>query len=104
MRLTIKERLILLNVLPREGDITSLRIVRQLRESLSFSEGDHERLGIKLGEEGKITWREDVPQESEVEVGRKAADLIEVALRDLDKQKKLTEDYLTVWDKFCPET
>lgn len=104
MTLTIKERLILLNALPREGDITSLRIVRQLRESLSFSEGDHERLGIKIGEGGQISWRDDIPQESEVEVGRKAADLIETTLRDLDKQKKLTEDYLTLWDKFCPET
>ena len=104
MTLTIKERLLLLNALPREGDITTIRILRQLRESLSFSEEDHTRLGIKLTSEGHINWSKDVPQDTEVEIGHKAATEIEKVLRELSVQKKLAEEHLTLWDKFCPET
>lgn len=40
MELTIIERLKLLEVLPKEGDLLTLKILRKLRESLSFSEDE----------------------------------------------------------------
>jgi len=41
MELTIAERFVLLNMLPQQGDITTVKIVRRLREALSFSEQEH---------------------------------------------------------------
>ena len=38
MKLEVYERIVLLNILPQEGDFTTLKLVRKLRESLSFSE------------------------------------------------------------------
>ena len=38
MKLTIFERTRLLGILPPQGDILTLKILRKLRESLSFSE------------------------------------------------------------------
>ena len=40
MKLAILERVKLLEVLPKEGDILTLKILRKLRESLSFSEAE----------------------------------------------------------------
>jgi len=101
MTLTIKDRLLLLTVLPREGNIVTLRIIRKLRESLSFSEEEHARLGL-VEKDNQVSWRTDVPQESEIDIGAKATKIVENTLQDLDKQKKLTEEFLPLWDKFLP--
>jgi len=49
VKLTPFERLTLLNILPPEGDLSAIKIQRQLRESLSFSEAEHAKLGIQFG-------------------------------------------------------
>ncbi len=43
MELTLEERMNLMKILPPQGDILTLKIVRKLRESVSFSE---EELGL----------------------------------------------------------
>lgn len=45
MELTILERIKLLEVLPKEGDLLTLKILRKLRESLSFSEDELKTFG-----------------------------------------------------------
>ena len=47
MKLTVPERLILVNILPAESDYTTLKLVRKLRESLSFSEEEHKQLNFR---------------------------------------------------------
>ena len=47
MELTIAERLKLLEVLPAQESILTLKIVRKLKESLSFSEAELNALGTK---------------------------------------------------------
>ena len=47
MKLTIPERLVLVNILPPEGDYTTLKLVRKLRESLSFTEEEHKQLNFR---------------------------------------------------------
>ena len=102
MTLTAIERLLLLTILPREGNIATLKIVSNLRANLSFSEEDHARLEMKT-EGDRVIWNPNVPQESEVEIGPTAFVLIQETLKKLNKDQKLTEDFLSVWDKFSPE-
>ena len=103
MTLTIKERLLLLSVLPREGDITTIRIVQNLRAALSFSEDEHARLGIRTEAE-KVSWDPTAPQDTDVDVGPKATVLIATTLEGLSAKKLLTEDFITLWDRFCGES
>ena len=102
MTLTIKERLLLLSVLPREGDITTLRVVRQMREALSFSEEEHVKLGIVF-EGDQVKWNPEVPQETDVAFGKKASEIAAKTLKKLSDDRTLHEDYLSLWDKFVPE-
>ena len=62
MQLSVAERLLLLNVLPKEGDILSLRIVLKLKEELSFSEAEHAALKFHQDGEG-IHWDETGAQQ-----------------------------------------
>ena len=101
MELSIKERILLLNTLPAEGDITTIRIVRQLREALSFSEQEHDDHGIKQ-EDGQIHWNES-GYSKDIEFGPKASKLAAKVLKKLSDGDKLTLDYIGLYDKFVVE-
>jgi len=99
MLLNTFDRLILLNVLPKEGDITTLKIIRKLKDDLSFSEEEHTALQFK-NEDGNIMWKEEADIKKEIEIGEKATDIIAEALKKLNKERKLTEAHIPVFEKF----
>ncbi|KKN22565.1 hypothetical protein LCGC14_0913680 [marine sediment metagenome] len=102
MKLSVQDRLVLLNCLPTEGDFTMLRIVRELRESLSFSEADHTEFELKV-DDGHVGWNPQKAVDKEVEIGGKGTAIIVKALGQLDTEKKLTENHLSVYEKFMGE-
>jgi hypothetical protein len=102
MILSVYDRLLLLNVLPKEGDITALKIVRKLKDELSFSEDEHSALQFKH-EDGNILWKEEADISKEIEIGEKANDVIVDALRKLNKAKKLTEAHLDLYERFVKD-
>lgn len=108
MILDISERLTLLTILPHEGDYASLKILNQLRLSLSFTEEEIKEWGIIGDPEKNMTsWanpNETDSQEAEIPIGEKATDIIVEALKKLDSEKKLPENALEVYEKFIPTT
>lgn len=101
MKLSVKERVVLLSVLPAQGDLTTLKIIRKLREDLSFSEEEHKELKItQVGENG-IRWEREISKD--VEIGEKANDVIVNAFKDLDKKKQLHMDHVDIYEKFEKE-
>ena len=101
MNLSISERLALNSVLPETGNITTLKIVRQLREDLSFSEDEHDKFEF-TEEEGTIRWSSDSEDTGkDIDIGEKATDIIVDSLKRLDGQQKLVEAHMGIWEKFC---
>ena len=99
MELSIFERLILLNVLPKEGDFTTLKIVRKLRDDLSFSEDEHKVLEFK-NDGGQVQWKLAGDIAKDISIGEKATDIIVEVLKELNKTKKLTEQHIGLYEKF----
>ena len=116
MLFTTIERLQLLQILPAEGNFLTLKITRELRESLSLSEEDCKVTGIKLGGEtfvqedgteievpvGQIRWNDVLPPK-EIEMGDKAKEVIVKTLKKLDKEEKLTQAHFSLCEKFMEE-
>ena len=99
MKLNLFERITLLSVLPKEGDFVTLRIVKDLKSALSVSEKEFKE--FEITQEGPNTkWNAKGSEEREIKVGEKATDIIIEALKQLDKEKKLTEQHFTVYEKF----
>jgi len=97
--LTVLERLVLLSILPKEGDFTTLKLVRKLRENLSFDEGEHEKL--KFVQDGdQVRWNESALSPKHVAIGEKMSDLIRDALKKLNDEKKLREEHFSLYEKF----
>ncbi len=101
MELSVGERLVLLSILPREGDLTTVRVVNELKQALSFSEEEHAALEIRQEGDG-VVWKE-TDKTKEISIGARAHVLIADALKALDEEKKLTTGHLDVWSKFSEE-
>ena len=97
MKLSVLDRLVLLNALPKEGQVTTLKIVRKLQDDLSFSEEEHKALNFRQEDE-RLFW--DDLEDKEIEIGEKATDVIKSALRTLNDQGKLHIDAIDIYERF----
>jgi hypothetical protein len=100
MELKVVDRLTLLDVLPKEGNYLTLKIVRQLRESLSFSEEELKNLQF-TATENQINWDVKADIGREIPVGEKAEEIITESLKALDAQGKLNEQTVGLFERFC---
>lgn len=100
MLLTVRERMLLLGILPGEGDVTALRIIRKLREDVGFSEQEHVDLKIETLPTGGVRWDDTQAVDKDVDIGLKATHTIVTALTTLSAQKKLKAEQLDLYEKF----
>ncbi len=98
----MRDRFVLLNILPPEGDIATIKIVHRLRMELAPTEKEYKDYNIKQLE-GQVTW-DDVMEKKrgpqEKKIGPKAFSIIEAAFEKLNKEKKLTEGHLETYERF----
>jgi hypothetical protein len=121
MNLSVLERLLLLNALPQQGDLTTIKVVHRLREDLSFTEEEHVVLQFRVQDE-QAQWLQDygesvpVPdgmtrEEAaaalselnggiEIDIGLKAAQIICEMLEKLNDEGSLTERHISLCEKF----
>ena len=100
MELSVLDRLTLLNIIPKEGDYTTLKIIRKLQEELSFSEEEHKLLNFRQDDQS-LFWDEGIKKE--VEIGEKATDVIVDAFKKLDKGKQLKMEQMELYERFVKE-
>ncbi len=108
MKLTMGERFGLLQILPEQGSLLSLKAARILREALIPTE--KERKEYKLAEvespDGKgmrIQWDATADKAKDIEIPPIMAEIIKKKLTEMDKAEKLTEQYIPLYEKFIPE-
>lgn len=100
--LSILERLLILNLLPGENDIITLRLVRKLKDQIGFT--DEELITINMRSEQSdgrpvTKWDQSKAIDREFELSEKAVNIIRDALKNLDKNKKLTDNHISLYTK-----
>jgi len=103
MELSMKDRFVLLNILPPEGDIATIKIVHRLRQDLAPTEQEFKDYKITQ-KEGQVMWDDAMEKKrgaQEKKIGPKAFIMIEEAFEKLNKEKKLTEGHLETFLKFA---
>lgn len=101
--LTVRQRVDLNGVLPREANFTAIKMIREVREALSFSDSDHKKIDLKYHANGSIRWSQlkaKLLKKKKVEIAPTICELIKESLKELDKQNKLTEDHIELFDMF----
>ena len=103
MQCSILDRLLLLNLLKDVvGDIYMLRIVRTLKEDLSFSEADFAAFKIVQTQQ-QITWDDAAETMKDIEIGEKAASIIRSKLQQLSDANALPENHLRLAEVFLSD-
>lgn len=128
MKLTVIERLKLQNLLPNEGNNVTFKLIRKLRESLSFSEKEIatiefknewkceacktiklslqvpkcEKCGKYMASAGRVNWDEEKALKviKDVHMGRTMHDLCRAVVKKLDDEEKLNEQTISLYEKF----
>lgn len=103
MLLTVLERILLLNVLPPEGDITTIRIMRDLKNELSFTELEHKDLQLTPKEDGSISWDGSKAVDKDITIGPKASGILIKGLEKLSESGKINFQLLDLYDKLGGE-
>ena len=99
----MRDRFVLLNILPPEGDIATIKIVHRLRQDLAPTEKEFKDYKITQNE-GQVMWDDAMEKKKgpqEKNIGPKAFVMIEEAFEKLNKEKKLTEGHLDTYIRFC---
>jgi hypothetical protein len=94
---SIGERLMLMGLLPKEGNVLTVKVVRELRQALEFSAQELEDYGITINGT-RFEWKKDGLKY--VDINAAAKEIIVKALKDLDKSGKVNEAQLPLFDKF----
>lgn len=107
MKLSVTDRILLLNnIPPQTGDITCIRIVRKLREDLSFSDEEYKPpLGLKLDKETQnYGWNPKVDPMKDIEIGDKAmeivVDTVKMFTKVFQERDTLSEQFMVTIEKF----
>lgn len=98
-KLDMLERIMLLGLLPKEGSYMNLKLLRVVREELSFSDKENKALQFKQ-QDDQLTWNPGVKADKEIFFGEVIEGIIRKALTDLDKAEKITENHYSLYEKF----
>ncbi|GAI92745.1 unnamed protein product [marine sediment metagenome] len=101
VKLTLFERFVTMTLLPVEGNYRTLKIIWDLRMELAPSEEEDKLAGLEDlpgGGTDAENWEAVSPKE--IVFGDVAKGLIVDALTKLDKEEKLTQQHITLYEKF----
>jgi len=98
MKVNVLERLILLNILPKEGSYANIKLLRVARENLSFDEKENKALNFQQNE-GGLKWSDSV-KDKEIELGEVVTQMVVKELKKMDDEGKIMEDHISLYEKF----
>jgi hypothetical protein len=101
MVLSVHDRLTLLQILPSIGDISTLRIFRDLGTELGFSEEEHKALALEqVGD--AINWEPTAAKDKDVSLGVAASAALVKVFENLSEQETLTMPQLSLYERMLP--
>jgi len=99
MELSVGERLVLLSVLPIEGDFTTLKVLRDAVSIIGLNDEELKKADIEKVEDGlKISIQNNF--ETDITLGEMATHIIVEELKKLNEQKKLMMEHYPLYEKF----
>jgi len=105
MTFSVKERVILLDFVPKEGNILFVKMVQNFLEELSFSDDENKILCFHQTLKGQILWDEEAAGKisKDIIVPDTLKDQIAVKLMKLNDKNKLSVDHIEIYERFVGE-
>ena len=100
-QLTLPNRLLILSNIPKEGNIITLRIVRELINELALTAEEISEFEV-IQLENAVQYNEKAKIPKSFPLDDVKVDVIKKAFKELNDKNKLTLDLVEVYDKFLP--
>ncbi len=101
MKLTLLEKVLLPQILPQEGNIKSLIILKDLRKKIELTQDDIKDYSIEVLDNGSVKWNEaGVNAEFEIEFTELEKEEVKRIISKLDKEEKLPSSLLNLAQLF----
>ena len=100
VKLNVGDRMMTLSILPKEGNIITIRLIRELISKLGLRDTELEQFEVKQTPEG-LMFNEKGREQIEFEMSEVETELIRGSLKELDSKNKLIPDMIPIWEKFC---
>ena len=104
MRLSVADRLLLLELLPDQGDILTLRVRQDLISTLGLS--DEERVALKFERDevrGMLLWDHEAERAmggpKQIALGESGRGMLAAALVDMNKAKHLRPEHVSLYER-----
>ena len=101
MEFTLPERIVLLGLLPRQGNLLTLRIIHDLQMELAPSEEESKEAEFHPTEGGGVGWS---PKANEMRktviIGEKAREVLQESIEIGSKQEKLEIQFFSLYERF----
>jgi hypothetical protein len=109
MKMAVTERILLMSMLPVTGDIQTLKMLRELRESLSFSEEEGKEINVRVEQDEdqiRTMWdgsKAAAMEPKEIEVNGVMKALVVKILQEMANADPptLEDKHIELWDLFC---
>lgn len=104
-KLTVKQRLDLQSILPQTGDFLTVKMIRVLRETLSFNQEEHDSLKFIHHHNGSVEWNADAAKDctKEVTIPETIVSVIKEILEKANANKQITEAHLDFYELFMKD-
>lgn len=108
MELNIAERFALLGVLPQQGNVITLRIIRELQNRLSLTEEEIKHYNVQnhTNPDGSamVTWNPELSEETtDIAIGESATGVIKGQLINLNATNQLHVSMIPLYEKFVED-
>jgi len=105
MKLNVQERLGLLELLPREGEYAALKEIRKARDCIALTPEEiklfeYREAPAPSGHGVSITWNPNKEKEVDIPLDVYITTVIINLLSQKEKEKKLTEQAVSLYEKF----
>lgn len=97
MKLGVKDRTVIPQILPKEGNFIQQRLVRDIRQKTELSQDDMEFVEMKASLKGGVTWEKKKEKElGQISVKFTGAEigLLKDSAKRLDETEKINQDTL----------
>ena len=102
MKLNILQRILIFSILPKEGTLLTMKILKDLKDKIVFSEEEIKESELRI-EDNQYFWNPTKIVDIEFDITEGESKLVVDGLKELDRQGKITEQYLKLCELFNVE-
>jgi len=98
LKLNVLERITVLNLLPKQENYLTFRMVTELKKELSFTEVEIKKFGVVFTPDGRVSWK-DGKTIKNIDVPDTISAMLVEKLKSLEKDKKIDEENVSLYEK-----